>query len=212
VALLPGFARGCNVNVYDGAELTANGAKYWLSMDGWSEGETAYLLHAIDPLRLATWANSNGGRLEVNFPLQFDAEKELIARAFKTGVLATHAAPSAVIAWAIKKGLRLPALLIPADAAVKDEFGTTIDYSVESKIQNTQSVTKDTLNELHTHAETPTQQQRRARRYQICIDAGLTMPQNDYSPMPRGVGAIAKQEGITRQAFVEDIKAHIRTL
>ncbi len=57
-----------------------------------------------------------------------------------------------------------------------------------------------------------TQQQRRARRYQLCLEAGLPMPRTDYSPMPRGIGAIAQKEGITRQALVEDMKAHIKTL
>lgn len=54
-----------------------------------------------------------------------------------------------------------------------------------------------------------TQDARQARRYQMCLDAGLSMPDNDYATMPRGIGAVAKKEGITRQAFVEDVKAHI---
>ena len=56
------------------------------------------------------------------------------------------------------------------------------------------------------------QEQRQARRYQACIAAGLTMPTDDYSHLPRGVGRLAKAEGITRQAFAEDVKAHIRRL
>ncbi len=51
--------------------------------------------------------------------------------------------------------------------------------------------------------------QRQARRYQACIDAGLTMPSDDYSHLPRGIGALAKAEGIKRQSFAEDVKAHI---
>lgn len=50
---------------------------------------------------------------------------------------------------------------------------------------------------------------RQRRRYQMCIDAGLNMPSNDYVHMPRGVGKIAQKEGITRQALVQDLKAHI---
>jgi hypothetical protein len=53
---------------------------------------------------------------------------------------------------------------------------------------------------------------RQARRYQMCIGANLTMPTNDYAFMPRGIGAVAKREGITRQAFVEDVKAHINRI
>ena len=51
---------------------------------------------------------------------------------------------------------------------------------------------------------------RQARRYQMGIDAGLEMPTDDYSGMPRGIGKLAKKEKITRQAFTEDVKAHIR--
>lgn len=38
------------------------------------------------------------------------------------------------------------------------------------------------------------------------------MPTNDYARLPRGIGKLAKWEGITRQAFAEDVKAHIRRL
>ncbi len=54
--------------------------------------------------------------------------------------------------------------------------------------------------------------ERQARRYQMCIDAELTMPDNDYSPMPRGIGEVARREGIKRQSFVEDVKAHINRM
>ena len=57
-----------------------------------------------------------------------------------------------------------------------------------------------------------TKEQRQARRYQACIDAGLRMPTDDYSHLPRGLKDVAEAEGITRQAFSEDVKAHIRRL
>lgn len=55
-------------------------------------------------------------------------------------------------------------------------------------------------------------QERQARRYQMCIDAGLAIPKTDYEPMPRGIGMLAKKEKITRQSFTEDVKAHIRRI
>lgn len=55
-------------------------------------------------------------------------------------------------------------------------------------------------------------EQRQARRYQMCIDAGLKMPDNDYAPLPRGIGELARREGITRPAFSEDLKKHINRL
>lgn len=65
------------------------------------------------------------------------------------------------------------------------------------------------------HDGSPLQENKEARqkrRFQMGIDAGLPMPDNDYAPMPRGIGALAKQEGITRQSFTEDVKAHIRRM
>lgn len=53
---------------------------------------------------------------------------------------------------------------------------------------------------------------RQARRYQLCIDARLIMPTDDYAHLPRGIGKLAESEGITRQAFSEDVKAHIRRM
>ena len=56
------------------------------------------------------------------------------------------------------------------------------------------------------------QEQRQERRYKMCIDAGLKMPDNDYATLPRGIGDLATREGIKRQSFSEDVKAHIRRL
>lgn len=53
---------------------------------------------------------------------------------------------------------------------------------------------------------------RQASRYQACISAGLPMPTDTYASLPRGIGKLAKDEGITRQAFAEDVKAHIGRL
>jgi hypothetical protein len=123
------------MNIYDVAELTEVMATYWLSLDGWSANESTYLLLAIDPLKLESAVGFNGGKLEVDLPNQFDALEKLVTRAFKTGALNSHfAAPKDVIAWAMEKKLRLPALLIPAEMAVKDESGARKDYSVESEM------------------------------------------------------------------------------
>lgn len=99
------------MDVEDGAELTEMGARYWLSMDGWTAWETALLLCNINPLLLEEWRNISGRKLEVSIPLELLPKRDLIVRAFEAKVLTTPAAPSAVIAWAMGKGLRLPALL-----------------------------------------------------------------------------------------------------
>ncbi|OYY27829.1 MAG: hypothetical protein B7Y20_10705 [Acidovorax sp. 16-64-162] len=51
-------------------------------------------------------------------------------------------------------------------------------------------------------------EQRQARRWQMCLDAGLSMPQDTYAQLPRGIKEIAKAENITRQALAQDLSAH----
>ena len=51
-------------------------------------------------------------------------------------------------------------------------------------------------------------EQRQARRWQMCIDAGLPMPQDTYAQLPRGIKEIAKAENITRQALAQDLNAY----
>jgi hypothetical protein len=59
---------------------------------------------------------------------------------------------------------------------------------------------------------TETAVQRQARRYQMCIDYGLTMPTNDYARMPNGIRHVAAIEKVTRQAFADDLKKHINRM
>ena len=57
-------------------------------------------------------------------------------------------------------------------------------------------------------APVASQEQRQADRWQLCIDAGLTMPTDTYSHFPRGIGRVAKGLKITRQALQQDLNAH----
>jgi len=50
------------------------------------------------------------------------------------------------------------------------------------------------------------------RRYQMCIDAGLPMPDNDYAMLPTGINLLAEKEGISKQAFSKSVKKHIATI
>jgi hypothetical protein len=47
------------------------------------------------------------------------------------------------------------------------------------------------------------------RRYQMCIDAGLAMPKDDYAHLPTGIKVLADREGISTQAFSKSVKKHI---
>lgn len=55
---------------------------------------------------------------------------------------------------------------------------------------------------------THTAAERQAARWSACVEAGLTMPSDTYSHLPRGVGKVAKQLGITRQALADDLNDH----
>jgi hypothetical protein len=54
--------------------------------------------------------------------------------------------------------------------------------------------------------------ERNLRRYEMCIAAGLNMPDNDYARLPNGIRYVAVKEGISRQAFNNTVKAHLATL
>ncbi|VTY35606.1 Uncharacterised protein [Xylophilus ampelinus] len=61
-------------------------------------------------------------------------------------------------------------------------------------------------------ASTMDQARRQADRYRACLDAGLDMPADTYSHLPRGIGKVAKSLKITRQALAQDVRAHIARL
>ena len=52
-------------------------------------------------------------------------------------------------------------------------------------------------------------EKRQAERYQACIDAGLPFSSNPLHPMPRGISAVAKSLGISRQSLAADLVKHI---
>lgn len=54
--------------------------------------------------------------------------------------------------------------------------------------------------------------ERQSRRYQACIDAGFELPTSDYGRLPSGIRRLADIEGISRQQFSKDVKAHINRL
>lgn len=97
-------------------ELTDESARHWLSMDGWTMEESAYLLHSIDP-RYAQASVLLVGRRRVvvaSNPMALSESSHMIARAFEAGALHSPAKPGDVIAWAKSKKLRLPRQFLDA--------------------------------------------------------------------------------------------------
>ena len=109
--------------IYQAAELTPELARYWLAMDGWAAGEAAHLLLSVapDPERLA--AVTRLGWFDAASTLAYErahaARLRLLKRAGEAGALTFPARPAEVIAWAMAKGMRLPAPLVPLGAVVR---------------------------------------------------------------------------------------------
>jgi len=55
--------------------------------------------------------------------------------------------------------------------------------------------------------EDESKEERQDRRLKACDDAGLAMPGSPVGRLPDGIARIAKAEGVSRQAFSDDIKA-----
>ena len=51
---------------------------------------------------------------------------------------------------------------------------------------------------------------RQDRRLLACEAAGLTMPASPVGRLPDGIGRVAQAEGVTRQAFTEDLRAALK--
>ena len=48
-------------------------------------------------------------------------------------------------------------------------------------------------------------ERRQAKRWQVCVDAGLRMPTDTYAPYPRGFSKVADSLKITRQSLKDDL-------
>mgnify|MGYP000042915104 CR=1 FL=1 len=91
--------------------------------------------------------------------------------------------------------------------------GDFIAWCKRRSIDTTWLRTLEIADEGSLSPQAETQEQRRARRYQMCLDAGLKMPTDDYGRLPNGIKRLAEEvEKVSRQSFAEDIKAHIRKL
>lgn len=55
-------------------------------------------------------------------------------------------------------------------------------------------------------------EKRQRERYEACVTAGLPMPTDVHSHLPRGVGRVAKDLGITTPALSEDLKKHLERM
>ena len=98
------------------------------------------------------------------------------------------------------------------------DWATTLPYPWVFPIEYPTQVNANQLqigaleNKTGVGSEGETTLARRKRRYETCVAANLVMPDNDYARLPRGIGKLANKEGVSRQAFAEDVKAYIRQI
>ena len=120
--------------IYEFAGLSADRARYWLAMDGWTVDEAAHLLCGIGPTPelLGQWAQYAGSgapwdwAAANSYENAHKARRVLLQRAGEAGALTFPTPPADVIEWAMKKGLRLPALLISDGAVVRADRWTDL--------------------------------------------------------------------------------------
>ena len=155
-------------------------ASYWLGLARIKAAEAAQLLACCDPLA------KSAGWLDITSPNMAPDDRRALLRGFED--VGGEQSLKAWLQLAKDRGWRY-------DPWIDEYISAAGERLPEPDLRNTQSET--TI-------------ERQARRHQMCIDAGLTMPTNDYARLPRGISALAEKEGISRQAFSEDVKAHIR--
>ena len=101
------------------------------------------------------------------------------------------------LAW-VSKVMRNEAMTLP----------TGFPGGAEASPEPIPAAVQPTLAGAAAPVATETRVQRQDRRLQACIDYGLPMDTKEaLLRLPYGVGEVADQEGVTRQAFSTDVKA-----
>jgi hypothetical protein len=172
-------------------ELTDSGAAHWLVMDGWTRAEAALLLCGANPKRISVF-DAEPDVLKPDFTTAgYVGIFDRLGRAAEMGVLKFPAAPADVVRWAASKHW-VPDALLPQVSPSPEPAPPAAQVPPPAP----------TMGEPE---ESTTDRQ--DRRLAACLAAGLTMPVNDYEHLPNGVGKLAGLEGVTRQAFSQDVKA-----
>ena len=204
------------LTVYHGAELTPERARFWLALDGWQADEAAHLLCCIDPRALNRWAALNGGTVAVSFPVQFGEVLALLQRAGEAGAMLFPAAPGDVIRWAMSKGLRLPAPLIPAGAVVRGGRWTDEATKAGESLTEPAPAAAEPVPGVVAAAKTAkaTQAAERVAREDArlgeCEAQGMVFDRASLLRLPDGIGEVAPGLRITRQSLATDVKAALR--
>lgn len=163
-------------------------ADFWLRRGRIGPAEAAQLLSGHNPLdpTSANWLECSNERMNP------EARRELLRGCQDLGD------ERPLIDWlqyAKRFGLRYDPWIDEYIAAAGDRHPRPASGMVEVPLGNTDT-------KLSTV-------ERQARRYQACVEAGLSLPSDDYSRLPRGIGKVAKSLGIARQTLAADLMAHI---
>ena len=205
---------------YDGI---LNAASWWVAEDVTAE-EAALLLCEFDPLKVTA---DDASKVTTS---QTDSEDFLVLRRAFEGISRTNREHRSINQWrllAVERGLKYHSW-IDDYAVVEETRGSAAHESQLGQINCRAPVVCNLVERTTVISDPPTTQiqrldvqvglsqaaetteERQSRRYQMCIDANLEMPIDDYAYLPRGIGKLAQIEKIKRQSFSEDVKAHIR--
>lgn len=103
-----------------------------------------------------------------------------------------------IVAWAKANGISVPevpkAAPVQGMAAAQGEAETAALAKVAAPVQ------------LAIVPPAETAAERRDRRFQACLAAGLRFPDTYTNRLPDGVGRVADKEGVSRQAFSKDVR------
>jgi len=125
--------------------------------------------------------------------------KLITAQAFANWLAAQQIEPSQHIrAWFAANGISVPEVPVAAPvqgmAAAQGEAETAALAKVAAPVQ------------LAIVPPAETAAERRDRRFQACLAAGLRFPDTYTNRLPDGVGRVADKEGVSRQAFSKDVR------
>ena len=169
----------------------------WAAYELWTLREAAYLMSGLPP------------RSEVEFKADMHGEGP-VAKAYRAlkdatiaksldftdvdGVLMRRRVrPSAAVAWAVKRGVLVPAALMSARGAVSEPAPGVFATAKASKA--TQAAEKVA---------------REDGRLGECEAWGIVFDKASVNSLPYGVGAVAETLNITRQSLSTDVKAALR--
>ena len=189
---------------YDEAGLPLNQAMLTALKDACKAGSIEHTKHAHESHEERGFPRRKGGPIAFNtFARALQNELtdtiRITPQAFLPWLAEQGEQPSEhIVAWAKANGISVPevpkAAPVQGMAAAQGEAETAALAKVAAPVQ------------LAIVPPAETAAERRDRRFQACLAAGLRFPDTYTNRLPDGVGRVADKEGVSRQAFSKDVR------